>query len=179
MRHGETEWNAAGRLQGGLDAPLTRLGRQQARRQAQLLRGVPPHVARYCAPAGRAVATAQIAFGGQGFTRDDRLREIGIGGFAGRKLCDLARENPMVFAGEGTLDWYDRIPDGEGFAVLEARARAFLADLRGPAIIVTHGITLRMLRLVAMGRSLDQIARHPVFQGAVHHVARGEERVLY
>ncbi|MFM2445830.1 MAG: hypothetical protein RI936_277, partial [Pseudomonadota bacterium] len=39
IRHGETEWNAAGRLQGAIDVPLSQLGLWQAQRVAQRLRG--------------------------------------------------------------------------------------------------------------------------------------------
>ena len=70
MRHGQTVWNAEGRLQGRMDSPLTALGRAQARRQAQLVRGI--DAARYASNAGRAVETAGIVYGGQDFRQGAR-----------------------------------------------------------------------------------------------------------
>ncbi|ABL69848.1 histidine phosphatase family protein [Paracoccus denitrificans] len=177
MRHGQTVWNAEGRMQGRLDSPLTPLGEAQARRLAWLVRDL-RGAARYASTAGRARQTAGIVFGGRGFTLDERLHEIDIGAFAGRLSSDLRAAHPEVFACGG-LGWYDRAPGGEHFSGLEARVRAFLGDLTGPALIVTHGITLRMLRLVAMGLPLERLAEMPVMQGALHLVSGGRHRVFF
>lgn len=171
MRHGQTAWNAEGRLQGRLDSPLTDLGRRQARAQAHLLAGLGDDLLRISSPQGRARASASIIFGGHPFATDDRLAEIDVGAFAGHLVGDLRRRHPDIFAGD-RLSWYDRSPGGEHFAGLQARVAAFLDDLPGPAMIVTHGITLRMLRLVAMGAPLSALGHLPVHQGAVH-VLRG------
>ncbi len=176
MRHGQTVWNAEGRMQGRLDSPLTPLGEAQARRLAWLVRDL-RGMARLASTAGRAQQTARIAFGGQGFALDERLHEIDIGDFSGRLSSELHAAHPEVFA-RGPLDWYDLAPGGEHFAGLEARVRAFLDDLDGPALIVTHGITLRMLRLVAMDLPLERLAEMPVSQGGLHLVSRGRHRMF-
>lgn len=178
LRHGQTAWNREGRLQGLLDSELTALGRQQARRQARLLQRLPQGVRRYSSPLGRAEETARIVFGDDAFGRDPRLQEIDIGSFTGQLEADLKSAHPAVFAGR-ELDWYDRAPGGEHFAGLRSRAQSFVDGLDGPAIIVTHGIALRMLRLIAMGWPDDQLARMPVLQGAVHIVRGGRHQILY
>ena len=175
MRHGQTVWNAEGRLQGRMDSPLTALGRHQARRQAQLVQGI--DAARYASNAGRAVETAGIVYGGRDFRQDARLHEIDIGEFTGRAWADLCAAHPEITSG-GWLDWYDRAPGGELFAGVEARAREFLADLGGPALIVTHGITLRMLRLIAMDLPMSRLGEMPVMQGALHVVSGGQHRMV-
>lgn len=177
MRHGQTEWNAQGRMQGRLDSPLTPLGVAQARRQAWLLRDL-SGIARYASPAGRAQQTARVVFGNAGYDSDARLDEIDIGAFAGRLGADLRAEHPELFAPDAGLSWYDHAPGGEHFAGLRARVRAFLADLPGPALIVTHGITLRMLRTEAMGLPLDLLNALPVLQGSVHLVSGGQHRLF-
>ena len=175
MRHGQTVWNAAGRMQGWADSPLTDLGRQQAGWQAALIADV-TGVARYASPLGRAQQTAGIVFGAADFINDDRLREIDVGDFSGHCYPDLVAAHPELFQG-GRLAWYDRAPGGEGMGALRARAESFLADLTGPALIVTHGITLRMLRLVALGRSDAMLEDMTVEQGAVHVIRAGQHSV--
>ncbi|MDO5612050.1 MAG: histidine phosphatase family protein [Paracoccus sp. (in: a-proteobacteria)] len=173
MRHGQTQWNAVGRMQGRLDSPLTAKGRAQAAHLVRLVADV--QGLRISSPQGRALETARIVFG-NGFATDDRLAEIDIGDFSGHLDSDLRAAHPAIFA-PPRLGWYDRAPGGEGYAGLAARCRTFLADLNGPAIVVTHGITLRMLRLLAMGRDMATFEDMPVEQGAVHVIRRGTHEV--
>ncbi len=88
IRHGETEWNRAGRWQGDLDSPLTETGRTQAARIGAALKnaGVGPETHRfYTSPMGRARRTAALILVALGqsdaaMTEDARLREISVGG---------------------------------------------------------------------------------------------------
>ncbi|MFI0397117.1 histidine phosphatase family protein [Paracoccus jiaweipingae] len=171
MRHGETHWNRLGRLQGALDSPLTRRGREQAAAQARLLAPVlaRPGLRRLSSPQGRACQTARIVFGAAGFDTDARLSEIGMGDFTGAFLDDLRRADPALF-GAGGLGWYDRVPGGEHLTPLATRLRGFLAGLTGPAVIVTHGVTLQVLRLLALGQDLSQLDALAQEQGAVYHI---------
>lgn len=174
MRHGQTEWNAAGRMQGRLDSRLTATGIEQAQRQARLIAHL--EADRYSSPQGRALQTAGIVFEDRDFAIDERLREIDIGDFTGRLTEDLHREYPECFTGS-RLNWYDRTPDGEHFEQLSARCRDFLADLPGPSLIVTHGITLRMLRILALDWPLSRLEELTVEQGAIHVIQKGEQEV--
>lgn len=175
IRHGQSEWNAAGRMQGRLDSPLTALGRAQAAALAPLISGV--DAARIASPAGRAQETARILWGDLSFASDDRLTEIDIGEFSGRTRMELETQYPDAFT-PSRLGWYDRCPGGEGFAGLHTRCADFLGTLDGPAIVVTHGITLRMLRLLAMGREMAEFEGLRVEQGAVHVIENARHRVL-
>ena len=74
--------------------------------------------------------------------------------------------------------WYDRCPGGEGFAALEVRCRAFLMDLTGPTLVVTHGITLRMLRCLALGQAPAHLAQGVIHQGGIHVIRNGAETVM-
>lgn len=174
MRHGQTVWNAQGRMQGRLDSPLTELGIRQARMQARLIRGV--QGARFSSPLGRAQQTARIVFDGQPFASDARLAEIDVGDFSGALHDDLAAQHPHLF-GDDPFLWYDHAPGGEGFAALEARCVAFLGDLTGPALIVTHGITLRMMRRIALGFGMSRFAELPQYQGAVQVIRDGRHEI--
>lgn len=181
LRHGQTEWNAAGRMQGGLDSTLTREGRAQAARQGRILgaRDLAGFEA-WCSPQGRAIATAAIAVVGRvaQIRSDDRLREIGIGAWEGRLRGEIAELAEVGDATDAGLLAYDLAPRGEGLAALHARCQAFLMGQAAPMVIVTHGITSRMMRLVLTGRPLSDIACIGGGQGVVYHVKDGIQTVL-
>ncbi|MHA3916784.1 histidine phosphatase family protein [Halovulum sp. GXIMD14793] len=183
MRHGQTEWNVAGRWQGKLDSPLTKVGREQAHRLGEILRrhGAGPATYRiYCSPKGRARATAEIAIAGRGGTviYDDRLQEIDVGDWTGKTRDEIYDTNPWITDETPFLDIYANAPKAESFDDLWNRVSGFLQDLTGPSLIFTHGITSRFLRAVATGRTLADLSELPGGQGVVHYVSNQEHKVL-
>lgn len=181
LRHGETHWNAENRMQGGLNSPLTDTGRAQAARQAALLgqQDLTGFVA-FSSPQGRAIETVGIAVAPHMamIRTDDRLREIGVGAWQGRLRSELQVTGPLVDGPDGPIAMYEQAPGGEGFARLEARCRAFLADLPGPAVLVTHGITSRMLRCIVLGLDRAGLGHLPGGQGVVFHLRDGVQTQL-
>jgi probable phosphoglycerate mutase len=181
LRHGETEWNREGRMQGHLDSPLTDLGRAQAAHQGEILRRILPDGAvAVTSDSGRSVETARIALDGLGLplSQDARLREIGLGDWQGLTLREIEARWGWLMAERDPLDWKFDAPGGEDRAALEARVAAFLRGLRGPAVIVTHGLTSRMLRCLALGLPTQDLGAVPGGQGVVHAIAAGRARLL-
>ncbi len=182
LRHGQTEWNRDGRFQGALDSPLTPEGRAQARAMGRALAdlGVGPatHRAR-TSPQGRAAVTALLALAplGLGATEDPRLAEIGMGDWTGLTRAEIAARWPGP-EGEGFLAFYARCAGGEPLEAVAARARAALAALDGPAVVVTHGVTLRLLCAAAMGHGLAEAEGYALRQGCVVRLAGGRMEVL-
>ena len=84
VRHGQTDWNAARRIQGDTDIPLNERGRAVARATAEGMRDIPVDVM-FSSPLIRAYETAQILAEGRGIEirRDLRLREICFGEYEG------------------------------------------------------------------------------------------------
>lgn len=181
LRHGETRWNAENRMQGGLNSPLTDKGCGQAAQQAALLaaQDLTGFVA-YSSPQGRAFETAGIAVARHipMIHTDDRLREIGVGEWQGRLRAELMIDGPRNDSPDGPIAMYEQAPGGEGFARLEARCRAFLDDLTGPAVLVTHGITSRMLRTIILGLGRPGLGQLPGGQGVVFHLKDGTQKQL-
>lgn len=181
LRHGETEWNRAGRWQGDLDSPLTEEGRAQARAMGRLLAGLgvtgQSHVF-YCSPIRRARRTARLVLAEMGIDadllhEDARLREISVGDWTGR---DRASIRAMAGLPEDAhfMDYYAAAPGGEGFAAVAQRVEAFLAGVTDPAVVITHGVTSRVLRICALGWDISRMVELPGGQGVIHRVQGGQ-----
>ena len=181
LRHGQTEWNLAGRHQGRLDSPLTEKGWEQALAQSALLaQAISWHdaIAAYCSPQGRAAKTAAIALDPLGLTaiQDKRLCEISFGEWESLTYEEIAQGWPehTKYADIEVFDWHFKAPGGEDFETVRARAEAFLQGLTGPTIIVTHGITSRVLRGVWLGHDFDGTSGLSGGQGCVYHLQNGQ-----
>ncbi|MDO6592072.1 histidine phosphatase family protein [Loktanella sp. D2R18] len=177
LRHGQTAWNLEGRMQGELNSPLTAQGRDEAARQGEILaecdlRGF----AFISSPQGRAVQTAGIACAplAELVRTDDRLREIGVGDWSGVLRDTL----PLPDAPDPYMAQYEVAPNGEGLAAVKARCHAFLQDLKGPAVLVTHGVTGRTLREILAGpKAIEGTTIHGG-QGCVYHLKNGSQNLL-
>lgn len=180
LRHGETTWNVARRMQGRLDSPLTDRGRRQAEQMGELLAAEPlAGFGLWTSPQGRARTTAELALSRFGPLReDDRLVEIDMGEWQGLTLYEVRDRWPGPAREKDPFRWYGGVPGGERFEAMRARAESFLSALSGPAVIVTHGMTSRFLRGVAMGLDDEELGRLPGGQGAVFHLAEGRVRTL-
>ena len=181
LRHGQTEWNAAGRLQGHLDSPLTEIGLRQAQRQNKTLLDYDLDGFRFItSPQGRARKTAQLALAGivAEIETSEELKEINMGQWSGITRAEIAAERKIRLQDLGELQIYDWTPGGETIAQLFARCAKFLVQLTGPAVLVTHGMTSLCLRLCALGWGLDRLADLPREQGVVYRVKAGSHDEL-
>lgn len=179
IRHGETDWNAEGRLQGQLDIPLNATGRAQAaeagRRAAELLRkrGRDPAAAPFTAsPLGRTrdtVERARVAMGlpAEGYAIDDRLKEFTFGAWEGLTWKELAvRDRPRLTARRRDK-WGFVPPGGESYAMLAERVRPWLDTVAEDAVAVSHGGVARVLMVMLTGLSPEAAAETEVLQGRV------------
>ena len=150
VRHGQTDWNAAGRIQGQEDIPLNDTGRAQAAangaRFAALWRhDEPPHVV--ASPLSRVQETADIFLSAAGLApdrvTDARLKEIHFGDWQRRTLVDVWHETPDPVERRKRDKWNFVVPGGESYAMLAARARPVLDALPARAMVISHGGTMR------------------------------------
>lgn len=138
VRHGETDWNHEGRIQGWSDIPLNANGKDQSVRLAGWLQGV-PFKGFYASDLLRARETADLLSHaiGKPYRTDSRLRERRFGGAEG-----LTREE--IRAG-----YPDGVPDEESSESLSGRAKAFLETVHayqsGRFLAVSHGGYIRNL----------------------------------
>ena len=185
IRHGETEWNAKGRLQGAQDIPLNDLGRRQAAHAGGILAGLFAHdgqseasIAFVASPLGRARSTMEVVRGMLGlpprdYSVDDRLREIGYGHWEGSTLNEMQASDPEVFARRQADKWTVSPPDGESYASVQLRMRDWYDSLLADTVAVAHGGTARAL-MVALGIETPASAADlTIEQGAVYVFADG------
>ena len=92
VRHGETEWSAAGRHTSTTDLPLTSRGERQARTLRPLLQRLAPATV-MCSPRQRAQQTAKLAGLAVGEVTDD-LAEWNYGDYEGLTNAEIRRADP-------------------------------------------------------------------------------------
>jgi broad specificity phosphatase PhoE len=154
IRHGATAWNAAGRIQGRQDVPLSDAGRGQIRSWR-----VPDGFAQarcLSSPLRRATETAAI-LGLASPEQDARLVEMDWGQFEGRTLAELRAElgPAMRELEEAGLDF--RPPGGESPREVAERLREVLRAIAvagEDAVIVAHKGILRASLVLACGWSM-------------------------
>ena len=154
VRHGVTDWNHAGRIQGWADPPLNAVGRAQAERLAPRLADVAFDRV-VSSDLERARSTAALALPGAHVELDPRLRELDYGAFDGATWADLATGELAEAAAHWRGDRQGRrTPGGESFDDLAARVRAFRAGLppSGRTIAFSHSGTIRTALYGVLGR---------------------------
>ena len=157
LRHGETEWNRQGRLQGQLDSPLTARGLAQAAAMGRTLRQLTGAGAAgfrmVSSPLGRARQTAGIVAKAVGYdpaaiVEEPRLMEYAFGVWQGELEAELPRKYPELWQAREADKWNFRLPGGESYAVVAARLAHWLAEQPADArlIVIGHGLAGRILR---------------------------------
>ena len=168
VRHGETDWNKMGRLQGQCDVQLNEYGISLAEKTADGLAGVPFDAA-FSSPLCRAAETARIILGKRNtpLYLDDRLKEIGFGVMeaADYNLARQNKEHPVYKFFQTPVD-YQPPEGGESFEQLYARSAEFLREkilpLEGKletVLIVGHGAMNRSILNPLAGVPLEDFWR--------------------
>jgi probable phosphoglycerate mutase len=147
VRHGQTEWSAAGRHTGRTDVPLTGLGRRQADALADMLGGA-EFAAVLSSPLSRAWETMERAGFGDTALASDGLLEWDYGVYEGRRTADIRLEIPAWSV------WTHEIHDGESVEQVGARTDRVIDGIMaagGPVALFAHGHVLRILAARWMG----------------------------
>ncbi len=173
VRHGQSQWNADGLLQGQtMPVPLTERGQREAEAAAQELAGLPISAV-YSSDLVRAVQTATpiARLHGIGIRLDPDLRERGYGELEGMP-------SSAAYAATAGLDWTDadlRVGGGESTRDVHRRVGAALArcvaEHATPAgqqvVLVSHGDTIRVALGWCAGFGADKIPWREVPNGSI------------
>ncbi|CAM6092390.1 unnamed protein product [Calypogeia fissa] len=162
VRHGETNWNVSGRLQGQAESDLTDNGVKQAHAVADRLgRGAKDVVAVYSSDLKRAVETAQLIAdkcGRHEVIRMDSLRERHLGNLQGYTRAEAMTMEPEALQASTSDDHDEAIPGGgESLNQLYARTKTAMEEIAQRhqserVVVVSHGGVLRALYMHAEGR---------------------------
>ena len=157
IRHGETDWNVAGRLQGRHDVPLNARGRAQAGQCGEILRGLfardgrdPATLDYVSSPLGRARTTMELAraplgLSADGYRVDPQLCEIAFGEWEGFTIGQLHQRDPQRIAQREHDKWHFVPPGGESYEMVAARMRDWYGSLQRDTVATAHGGTARGL----------------------------------
>ena len=175
VRHGETDWNQDGIIQGHSDPPLNERGLETARSLALRLSSCSISAA-YSSDLARAIETVKVMVEGRPVpTEADRdLREFSYGEWEGLTLHEARAEGPGVFDRQLGLKNGDfTAPGGETTAQLLGRVRRFFArtierhDPDEDLLIVTHGGPVRALLVLLLGLPREHFWRFGVDVGSL------------
>jgi len=194
VRHGQTDWNVEpARCQGWADVPLNEDGREQARTEARTLAGrgigliVTSHLlrARQTAEIIRAELAAMepstaatVRPGLPELDRvpllvDERLAETRRGDWEGRRFVDIIRADPQTWRSYREHPESFRFPGGESLAEHQRRVLAAVRDTVADgrtAALVTHGGSIRLVRVFLEGAGVEAVHRTSVANSGVVEV---------
>jgi len=190
IRHGETDWNVAGRLQGHRDIPLNAKGRAQAAHCGEVLRDLfardgrdPTTLDYFSSPLGRTTETMELArealgLPAQGYKREPRLIEIAFGDWEGSTIALLHQNDPVRISQREHDKWHFLPPGGESYEMCATRMQGWYEGLNGDCVATAHGGTARGL-MACLGIAKPAVAPLvDIIQGEVY-VFQGENLTRY
>lgn len=176
VRHGETDWNLEGRLQGQKDIPLNDFGRVQAEeagRRLQSLTAHPEDLDYVASPMVRTRETMEIMREAMGlhppyYRLDERLVELTFGEWEGLTWKEVRAKEPQAAAARERDKWgYAPPGGGESYAMLTDRVRPILDDITRDTVIVAHGGVARAFLAIACSIHPRHAAIMDIWQGRV------------
>lgn len=178
IRHGQTDWNAEGRLQGQRDIDLNAEGVRQAEGVAARLARVAgpglPEMDFAASPLTRTRRTMEtlrrtLDLAPEAYRLDPRLKEISFGAWEGSTWAEIRRRDHSSALGRDRDRWGYRPPGGtaESYAMLVERVTPAITGLTRPTVIVSHGGVARAILVILGHMSTRDAPRLGIRQGSV------------
>jgi broad specificity phosphatase PhoE len=186
VRHGETDYNRQGRLQGRRDTSLNAHGRRQAaecgvllgdlfardHRQAQDLKYVSSPLKRARETMG--ILRATLGLQAHHYEIDARLMEIAYGEWEGLTLQEIERRNASVLSARERDKWDFAPPGGESYRELADRIGNWYKSLTADTVVAAHGGGVRALMAISNIVSEEQATHAQIAQGVVYVFAHSK-----
>ncbi|RLA46664.1 MAG: hypothetical protein DRR06_04555 [Gammaproteobacteria bacterium] len=178
IRHGETDWNAEGRIQGQMESVLSELGKQQAQELQVKLQSLDFDQV-FCSSSTRARQTAELALShiDQPFTYLDSLKEIYLARWEGQLYKDIEVSDPQASHAFRQEPHTFDVSGAETFANLQRRALDAIVQIidqcRGKeVVIVSHGAWIKSVLCHYEGRALSQFWEPPRMHNCCHSIIK-------
>jgi broad specificity phosphatase PhoE len=190
IRHGETDWNVGGRLQGRRDVPLNTRGRAQAVRCGEILRDLlardgrnPNELDYVTSPLQRARTTMELArpalgLPAEGYRVEPKLSEISFGDWEGFTIAQLHTHDPPGIAQREHDKWHFTPPGGESYEQMSERIREWYGRLERDTVATAHGGTARGL-IAILGIARPAAAPLVDIAQGVVYVFQGDRMIRY
>jgi broad specificity phosphatase PhoE len=165
-RHGETEWNTKGKMQGWSNSNLTEKGIENAKRLGESLKHI-DFDSIYCSPLGRAVETAKHIKGDKDtqINIEESLKEMGFGCWEGVAHTEIEELHPVERYNFWNKPHLYKPIDGESFEQLFARVKEVLEKIIGSGdenvLIVSHAVTLKAIYAIVKKTPLEELWNPP------------------
>lgn len=183
IRHGQTDWNAAARLQGQADTDINAAGCAEADRNGRRLAGLVDDAARFdfvASPLGRTRRTmarirAAMGLAPEDYRLEPRILEVHFGDWQGFTYDELEAREPGCTAPRTRDKWVFCPPgaEAESYAMLAGRVAAWLGEIARPTVCVTHGGVLRAVFHLVGGLAPDRAAGLTIPQNRLLRVEDG------
>jgi broad specificity phosphatase PhoE len=180
VRHGETDWNLQGLIQGWTDIPLNQKGHAQASAVARALTAIPgfsPGFAFVASPLQRARQTMgyiaeALGLDPQQIAVETAVQELGFGVWEGKPFWEL-KASPLYPAHpEDRYSWRPQM--GESYEDGHARIKHWLGTLDRPTVVVAHGAIGRCLIGEIAGLPRRELVGLTMYQGSYCKLADGK-----
>lgn len=171
VRHGETEWNVENRVQGQLDSPLTDKGIKDVLQLKHRIQET-EWQAVFSSPIHRALYTAKLLCDGEQLIyQDKRLMEMNLGIFQSMTWKEIKQYDPTQYRHYWHKPALFSVNHGETFLAVRHRVEQFLQNIQqtykeGNILIVTHGVIIKIVQLIAQHISLSEVWATPHVKGA-------------
>lgn len=190
VRHGQTDWNFEGRMQGQKDIPLNATGRLQATGNGERLKtylereGIDPATLDFVSsPMTRTRSTMELVRTSMelevsAYRLEEQLKEITFGTWEGFTLEELADEQQDLILQRRADKWGFVPPGGESYEMLADRIGIWLKTVDRPSVVVSHGGVFRVLRGHLEGREKALVPKLDVPQDKVFVWRKGSFEVV-
>lgn len=190
IRHGQTDWNAEGRMQGQKDIGLNDIGRNQAsengRKLASILGARAGDFDFVSSPLGRTRDTmervrAAMGLPAQDYRLDDRLKELSFGDWEGSTLAELALIAPERVADRARQKWGFIPPgeDAESYEILSWRIGAWLRSVERQTVCISHGGVIRSCFRLIGDVSEDEACEMDIPQDRILKIDRDQKSISW
>jgi len=185
VRHGETDFNVAQRLQGRYETRLNARGRQQAKECGALLSQLfarddrrADGFAYTSSPLQRARETMEILgaaldLAPRAYTTDERLMEISYGAWEGLTLAEIEARDPDALAQRERDKWDFEPPGGESYRAVAERVADWYAAVTSDTVVTAHGGVVRALIANFHLLPEEEAVHADIFHGIVYVFAGG------